>query len=630
MGVKWICAERFVRLFATLAGVLLLSSCVAERDESCPPPESRGEIKLNLTLFTGNLATRAGEAEHPAGTFDTDGGTAAERYINPNDLSVVILDQDGKYIPTSQPDQMQMVPASGQDVRVTVVIQREEALNIRVLVLANWNSMSPSGDYLTQMEGVPSLEGLYADAGNFNFDYTSTSADGKSWKPEDKSAGIPMVGLSEPVAVPEPQYTFVPELDLGQIQMLRSLAKVEIVNQTPQKDQVVLTNATLSGYNAYGRYVPDGTTNSAWNKEATQVRNASLPNPPAGTNLYVENELIFATFYKEVTTSDETDPNTYNRTTLVAYIPEMDFVEQEGVYPKITVSYQVGGDSGSEPMTNEIEFATYVDGKPDQPLPALLRNHNYRFNIISAGPSANLDFVIETPWIEDDDGNDNEWGYEDVRVEFDSGKLFAWTNIVPKAEGVLGSYFEEDNDSIFDETDPARRTVIITPDNWLEGSFRLTQPTRSTWTIALYGDDDTLNDQFRIDLGEQKQMLDADGNPIYEKDAAGNEDPTKPVMTTEWTPGTDAQTGKVGDEVLFRIIPIGPNNTPTHDRARIVMTCQTFDDQVIEVNLPYIIKEQKTEDMPIPKLETGTDYYYVKQYYSGFGSTGDEAAEASN
>ena len=135
-----------------------------------------------------------------------------------------------------------------------------------------------------------------------------------------------------------------------------------------------------------------------------------------------------------------------------------------------------------------------------------------------------------------------------------------------------------------------QRTIVISQDFWVEGSFTLNSPAKGTRTLALYGDDNTPNDQFRIDI--------KNGN--------------------DWIEKTDTYTGKVGDDVTFRIIPVAANNNTEHSRARVVLTCTSFDNQMMEVNLPYYHFDVTGTEMPKPSIDNN-DYFYVKQYYSGFG-----------
>ena len=357
----------------------------------------------------------------------------------------------------------------------------------------------------------------------------------------------------------------------------------------------------MTAYNSKGRFIPDilVNENANWNNPDIQIDIVSLPNDYDDEQLDGEELLLVS--------MDEGK-------TFVVYIPEMDLdkiKDEKGAAAIPQVELMVTA-NGNEYGPYPIDLGEYDGEFTGEHYHALLRNHKYTFNInsVTVGPSTELEIEIVTSWqnswqIDDD----NQWDYENISVTFlDEEHLFK-RNVDPEADSNSGTvYFEEPQTGVNDVFEP-QRTVIITQNAWLEGTFQLSQPAKGTWTIALYGDDNTLNSQFRIDIWVPNEADEANGG--------------------FWQEMNDAVTGNVGEDVRFRIIPVSTNNETTHNKARIVMICTTFDDQIVEINLPDII-ENKEIDIEQPPTVENHGYYYVKQYYSGFGSDGEDETQNNN
>ena len=126
---------------------------------------------------------------------------------------------------------------------------------------------------------------MYRDGTTWNFTLPN---DG--WQPDGAGKAIPMYGCSGVAllsaatqnAIDKERY----DLDLGEIKMLRAVAKIEVADALPDGVELA-SDITLSNYNAVGRLIPDATANPDWNKEDTQVGALpcpTLPRPPTGSN----------------------------------------------------------------------------------------------------------------------------------------------------------------------------------------------------------------------------------------------------------------------------------------------------------------------------------------------------------
>ena len=517
MSVKSLCTNKLMLLLAALAGTLMLPCCISDHDAMPCPAENSGGITFNLTLLTGNMSTRAGnhEDETDKDELETDDGSAAERYIDLDDLNIVILGGDGVVKQIVGPESVQK---TGMGISLHVTLERDGAEDIQFMVLANWNN---SFQYDTSFAGIinstTTLSKIFANGSDFNFNYTPVSD--TTWSPSITGSaikGIPMVGLSEVITVPEPSYIFVPEIDIAPIWMLRSLAKIEINNKIPDTDGAEITACRLTKYNTTGRYIPNSTTNPDWNVENKQV---TAPSLPVGVTSVTQN----LAFIKSADGKQFT-----------AYIPEMNLIGlAENERPVVNVDVEIKGRN----YTYTIELSSYQNGRPekgDKYYKYLLRNHNYRFNVLSVGVTADLTLYIETPeW--NTDGT--SWTYDDLAAKFSS--VFKWT--------------EESEDM----TNPYVR--YVTQQTYAEASFTLCKAEGCKWTLALYADDVAENDAFRIDYC---------------------------INDGEWVTGSDSVSGDVdGQEVKIRIYATGPNTSMDEYSARLAMTLTTFDGRIMSVNL---------------------------------------------
>ena len=593
-----------------LLSAMMLAGCNINDYGTCPP-DGEDEIlglRIELTVPGTDPATRTGgtraeENVHGDGSFSMEDGSRLENMIDVDDYKVVVFDKDGAMAGDVVMEGVTIEEPSGGDhtrytlsgtLHVSATEARTNLESFRIMVFANWTGFDTGYKYpadadfskyrIPPADGGPisDEENLYKDGTNFNFTMPTDRTDGsviKSWTPTDGSY-IPMFGISGPIRLKDAQdmgkYSDNP---VANIFMLRALAKIEIVDMVPDEAGANMERCVLTRSNKYGRFIPDITLseNAKWNDNDYQIGEPSLPE-----NVEPLENLLFVRTTKSVRPKGA--DSDIDRDCFVAYIAEMDLNTTSR--PNIQVKLE-----GSEQLY-PIEFSAYDEnGKPATggEYSALLRNHIYRYDITSVG-STELDFVVETPWQTVDD---DEWYYEDLKIGFESGKEFKWTNISDEnypsfedvEDGEDGTDFEEDG-----LLNP-ERTIIISQDNWVEGAFTLNSPAKGTWTIALYGDDNTPNDQFRIDIQKGD----------------------------DWEEGNDTYTGKVGEEVIFRIIPVAANNNTEHSRARVVLTCTSFDNQMLEVNLPYYHFGVTGIEMPKPSVDNN-DYFYVKQYYSGFGA----------
>ena len=590
------------------AAALLLSACVEER-EACPAPDEAQAYTLSIQIAASSLATRVSNAPD-------DPGLEAEWLINigDQDYCVYLLDESGRVKQRFEPTSITIGYENEASDNLVYKLKGDllpEAVTDRmqVMVLANWGSFDGTEKYRTNTLIGSSLTDLYRDNSNYNFTYTPGGAGDISWTPSVTTAGtngtgIPMFGLSEVFNVTKTwnntdnkYHVDVPE----QINMLRALAKVEIDISTAVElaeadgHKISLESCTLTRYNTTGRFIPNGITNPGWSTNTQQV---TAPSMPAGS-AWSSNEL------KLVSLSESGN-------TLTAYIPEIDLRGLSGdARPRLEVVLKIDEDL-HDPYP--IELANYdADGKATTGYDALLRNHLYQFNIVEVevGVSTDLHLHIETKaW----DLADDELTYDDLKFAFVKNAAFQWDRTPDdKYEGQYEHDRSEPDPENPMEQGDGKRTLIANRQKGPVGTFTLDSPERGSWTLALYADDQALNDTFRIELWDDS-LNGGDGGWNNRPD----EDPdtvTRPVD---------------GKEVRFRIVATGDVKGSDPYKARLVMTVKTFDDRIMEVNMPWFDKNQDaatdtakvwdSTDMPQPRV--GDDDYYGDYYIITQLSTG--------
>lgn len=359
-----------LRLFALLAA-FVAASCVNDNEPDCPPIGQARQYVLNLRVVTSKAATRMTRA---AG-HDTEEATPAEDYIDiaGQDFLVLVFDGYGRLIQRFEPSSTVIKQVQGATYELSGVLGETSANEIQVAVIANCNSMGANGAYGQFVLGNTFLSEMYSNRTKWNFTLPHPD-DG--WQPDrEAKRSIPMYGCSEakPLraatqsADDENRY----DLNLGEIKMLRAVAKIEIVDCLPEGVEID-PNVTLSAYNTQGRLIPDATKNPDWNKAETQVISPTLPDnvqTAAGLKFFTESKTI-----------GDTERKVYS-----AYVTEADLTANR---PHINLTVKDSDGQGTSSKDYQMAVDSYPDGQATQGLAALLRNHIYRYEIKSASSNS--------------------------------------------------------------------------------------------------------------------------------------------------------------------------------------------------------------------------------------------------
>lgn len=613
---------RFYILLSMALLLLTQTSCVYDKDIPCGSEDpDLLVINLNLTVPSSSTGTRSEGEDHVLVPGSND-----ENYINitEGDYQVLMFDKTGALVEGKLSDfecKRNSINGGTTSYTLTTTLSlsgdedKERLSTFKVMVLANWKSFERSNTQ--QAFEYPSFTGysvsgatnnIYKDGEHFNFTL-KTPGDDSSWVPSiNENRAIPMFGITDDVdlqfAINMAKYGDEPSFNVS---MLRSLAKIELVNNTPDEDDITFTSGKLTAYNSKGRFIPDilEDKNTGWNNSETQVGAVSLPNDYDSKQLDGEEWPLV--------TLD-------GGKTFVAYIPEMDLDkirEQGSAIPQLELMVTANeNEYGPYP----IELGEYDGVFTEVYYPALLRNHNYTFNInsVTVGVTGELTLLIETAdWDDDDD----TYYYDDLEVKFaetsedgSSDGKFKWewkkTNIYIEDQAFNDLSWNYNGDWHKDNIEEWPSDILAqwvgkslavqqSDDSGAVATFTITAPERGSWTLALYSDDGTPKHWFYIHRWDPER-----GEWVNEDQRADPENDHNEVYDT--LTGTIAGKGGESSEVKIRITASQLQDTEKVYSARLVMNVTTFDGRMAEVNLltGAIMDSTKTSD---------NDYYHIIQ-----------------
>ena len=174
-------------------------------------------------------------------------GTGYENYIGitGNDFRFMLFDGDGKFVETM--NVLYVVPVGEEkypsDYTVLCTLTKKPDETFRIVALANWGSY-PQATNLTV--GVTTIRDVCENArANNTYAYTAP------FTPSAKTP-IPMYGVKT-CSMPANTDRYI---DIGNLYLLRAMAKVEVVcSETPYLE---LQSVQLTGYNTNGYCAPQG------------------------------------------------------------------------------------------------------------------------------------------------------------------------------------------------------------------------------------------------------------------------------------------------------------------------------------------------------------------------------------
>lgn len=319
---------RWLHILFFLCGALLLpGGCITE--EGGTPADADGaQVSFVLSLTDAGASTRATWEEG----YDSQDGNDYENRIDPDDVQVMLFDADG-YVASVEILSYYPLNDGTDDYRFIGSVTAEEgaltAGQYKLMVFANCGAINAS------------------DLESLSFAYNAQL--------------IPMWGVITPTLTLEKGK----QQDLGTIDLLRAMAKIEINLAEAISETHTITGATLSKYNSQGYCLP---------KNYAAVENTKELEQETGTNS--SNEEI-STFHPLSSASTEALPLVIStdKKTAWLYIPEYDNSPTDAATISITLS------DGSNTTTGTLEFKEYINGTATGDAHDIVRNHIYRYTV---------------------------------------------------------------------------------------------------------------------------------------------------------------------------------------------------------------------------------------------------------
>ena len=487
----------YVILFMALM-LLTQTSCVYDNDSAVPCDSEDTEaliISLNLTVPASSATTRSADDNHFLVPANCD-----ESYINiaEEDYQILIFDKYGDLTEGKLSEiECKQNGTSGGNTSYTLTARlslsgnedRDKLSQFKVMVLANWKSFersnTDSGYEYPSFAGY-SLSGatknIYKDGGNFNFTFKE-QPNNFSWVPSmGENKAIPMFGITGNLDL---QYV----MDMSRygdgpsfsVPMLRALAKVEIIDEVGDK----IASVSMAKANESGRFIPEideeTGTNTQWGDKDVQIETPSLPTDP-GNISKIE-------FVPGPKTAD-------GKSTWIAYIPEMDFTNNENQRPQFTVyngitelePFSFNNYNEGSVVTNTAKYLLYV-----------LRNHIYSFRVTinDSGIEITSDIL---PW---------NMIYEPSPSYFDTPKVaedgyLAWKTKYDANDKVDEGFIGEENGYRYD-SQTLELVMKNTLEEYAQATFKLETPKNCRWYAALVNN---------TGKGDAFYFVDDEGNEI--------------------------------------------------------------------------------------------------------------------
>lgn len=391
-----------------LAGGLLtvsLTGCLDDNSaciEDQPGYKEGNDVWLTFNLKNEiDVMGRSTRADDAAGHPD-ENSTAAENYIDTQDVRLLLLDDQGRLMKMFVPGDFTVISSeSSTDFRtyeLKMPINREyfsyadEDVTFSLLVIANSKGIGNNQAYDEINDMTYYMNNLsLLSSKRLGFAYNGFSDAQTAWTPDITSKRhIPMSGkrtfhLTRTQIENANNADSPIDLTIDEpLDMQRAMAKIRVIDAIPETDGAKIKSVTLTGMNNRGAYLPDVVRNTEWT-DKTSVCEFGI----ADLNWFT-NDVISAYQFKH------NDKNSWG-----FYIPEFSW-NYSNVDNEPVLNFMVQSADGSEkeyhyPVKNSL-------GDLD-----MARNHIYEFEVVEvAGVDATLTLNVK-----DWDDLETIWDYTD-------------------------------------------------------------------------------------------------------------------------------------------------------------------------------------------------------------------------
>lgn len=317
---------KWLHILFFLCGALLLpGGCITE-EGGTPADTGSAQVSFVLSLTDAGTSTRATTW---GDEYENEDGNAYENRIDPDDVQVMLFDANsGSYVATV--DILSYYHDGTADYRFIGSVTAEDGTltagqSYKLMVFANCGAINAS------------------DLESLSFAYNAQL--------------IPMWGVITPTLTLEKGK----QQDLGTIDLLRAMAKIEINLASAINETHTITGATLSKYNSQGYCLPKDYAAVENTKELEQETGNSKDTFNPYKKTPVSSNLVFS--YSE------------DKQTAWLYIPEYDNSPTDAATISITLS------DGSNTTTGTLEFKDYANGTATGDAHDIVRNHIYRYTV---------------------------------------------------------------------------------------------------------------------------------------------------------------------------------------------------------------------------------------------------------
>lgn len=368
-----------VRLLAAVCLVVITTGCI-EEDSLCPPdrgPLVKKGMTLNFTLLTREV-NNTRETRSLVAPPNPQDGTAAENFLDISDITFIIFKEDGSLLTTFLPDVApEDVTYTTYDVKYKVLetlfdYVTGDYINIYIMAIGNTGNISV----------LPNLTTMFERSSSFDFPlrWSTTQTEGTLWTPDiDAKRGIPMSGMqyfSIPrTALENSSYENPLNLskDMGadnkDINMLRCMAKIEVVDLIGETDSNIVEQVSMSGYNNLGRILPEF---DQWKIQTPwETQYVTQPSIPSSAEFLQGPPILF---FEDIAASER---RTDKRPVFSAYLPEFNHMVNGVTTPEVSVVLNIGNTT----ETRTFGLTAYDNGATTNETTDLLRNNIYRYEV---------------------------------------------------------------------------------------------------------------------------------------------------------------------------------------------------------------------------------------------------------
>ena len=256
------------------------ASCVYDYPAADAPADDDTRVWLTFTLAVDQANGTAPTRTTWEDNYDPESGTTWENHIDPDDVQVLIYSTDGNQC-IAQVENLACIQAEGgytyHGELTASAGQLQAGEPYKIMVLANCGGINNTND-------IPNL--------------TFT---------EGSTGYIPMWGVTTATLDLTPGLS----QDLGQIDLLRALAKIEVVLGDAPKTEYTITGITLNRRNTTGYCLPDGWSTVDKTTDLERESNTPASFRPysslassAGNFAVADNQLSAAYYLPEYAKSD--------------------------------------------------------------------------------------------------------------------------------------------------------------------------------------------------------------------------------------------------------------------------------------------------------------------------------------